>query len=218
MKKMTKTEVKKVIAVMMATYPNYKPINVDIVVEVWTDMLGRYTYEQVNMALKAYILSDTSGFAPSIGQIVEKLQLFIGNEELNEMAAWGLVLKAMRNSIYHSEEEFAKLPPVVQKAVVSPGQLREWAMAEDVDGTWMNVTQSNFMRTYRAELSQEKTLEKLPPDILKLTGNSNEQTPVIQTNQETLSVSEERKIAEQSASPIPERLKERFAKLMGRAV
>lgn len=203
---------------MMATYPNYKPINVDIVVEVWTDMLGRYTYEQVNMALKAYILSDTSGFAPSIGQIVEKLQLFIGNEELNEMAAWGLVLKAMRNSIYHSEEEFAKLPPVVQKAVVSPGQLREWAMAEDVDGTWMNVTQSNFMRTYRAELSQEKTLEKLPPDILKLTGNSNEQTPVIQTNQETLSVSEERKIAEQSASPIPERLKERFAKLMGRAV
>ncbi len=46
---MTKTEVKKVIAVMMATYPNYKPINVDIVVEVWTDMLGRYTYEQVNM-------------------------------------------------------------------------------------------------------------------------------------------------------------------------
>ncbi len=215
---MTKTEVKKVIAVMMATYPNYKPINVDIVVEVWTDMLGRYTYEQVNMALKAYILSDTSGFAPSIGQIVEKLQLFIGNEELNEMAAWGLVLKAMRNSIYHSEEEFAKLPPVVQKAVVSPGQLREWAMAEDVDGTWMNVTQSNFMRTYRAELSQEKTLEKLPPDILKLTGNSNEQTPVIQTNQETLSVSEERKIAEQSASPIPERLKERFAKLMGRAV
>ncbi len=215
---MTKTEVKKVIAVMMATYPNYKPINVDIVVEVWTDMLVRYTYEQVNMALKAYILSDTSGFAPSIGQIVEKLQLFIGNEELNEMAAWGLVLKAMRNSIYHSEEEFAKLPPVVQKAVVSPGQLREWAMAEDVDGTWMNVTQSNFMRTYRAELSQEKTLEKLPPDILKLTGNSNEQTPVIQTNQETLSVSEERKIAEQSASPIPERLKERFAKLMGRAV
>ncbi len=215
---MTKTEVKKVIAVMMATYPNYKPINVDIVVEVWTDMLGRYTYEQVNMALKAYILSDISGFAPSIGQIVEKLRLFIGNEELNEMAAWGLVLKAMRNSIYHSEEEFAKLPPVVQKAVVSPGQLREWAMAEDVDGTWMNVTQSNFMRTYRAELSQEKTLEKLPPDILKLTGNSNEQTPVIQTNQETLSVSEERKIAEQSASPIPERLKERFAKLMGRAV
>lgn len=215
---MTRTEVKKVIAVMMAAYPNYKPINVDIVVEVWADMLERYTYEQVNMALKAYILSDTSGFAPSIGQIVEKLQLFISNEELNEMAAWGLVLKAMRNSIYHSEEEFAKLPPVVQKAVVSPGQLREWAMAEDVDGTWMNVTQSNFMRTYRAELSREKTFEKLPPDILKLASKSTEQVLIAQTSQESLSVSEERKIAEQNASPIPERLKERFAKLMGRAV
>lgn len=32
----------------------------------------------------------------------------------------------MRNSIYNSEEEFSKLPPVVQKAVVSLGQLREW--------------------------------------------------------------------------------------------
>lgn len=215
---MTKTEVKKILAVMIAAYPNYKPDNIDIVVNVWTDMLERYTYEQVNMALKAYILSDTSGFAPSIGQVVEKLQLFVGNEELNEMAAWGLVLKAMRNSIYHSEEEFTKLPRLIQKAVVSPGQLREWAMAEDVDGTWMNVTQSNFMRTYRAELSCEKTMEKLPPDILKLAGKSTDRAPVIQMEQKLLPVSEERKIAEQNATPVPERLKEKFAQLMGRAV
>lgn len=53
---------------------------------------------------------------------------------------------------------------------------------------------------------------------MKLASKSTEQFPVIETSQETLSVSEERKIAEQNASPIPERLKERFAKLMGRAV
>ena len=91
-------------------------------------------------------------------------------------------------------------------------------MAEDVDGTWMNVTQSNFMRTYRAELCREKTLKRLPPDILKLADKSADQAPVIQMEQKLLSVSEERKNAEQNASPVPERLKERLSRLMGRAV
>lgn len=211
---MTKTEIKKILAVMMTAYSNYKPDNVSIVVNVWADMLEEYTYEQVNMALKAYILSDTSGFAPSIGQIVEKLQLFVDNEKMNEMAAWGLVSKAIRNSIYHSDEEFAKLPSLVQKAVGSPGQLREWAKAKDVDGTWMNVTQSNFMRTYRAELSHEEAIKKLSPDILKLRNKPIEQEILGRTMVKEISVSEERKIAEQNAAPIPERLKEKYAKLM----
>lgn len=213
---MTKTEVKKIIAVMIATYPNYKPGNIDIVVDVWGDMLGGYTYEQVNMALKAYILSDTSGFAPSIGQIVEKMQLFCETEtrELNEMAAWQLVLRAMRNSIYHAEEEFAKLPPVVQKAVASPGQLREWAMAEDVDGTWMNVTQSNFMRTYRAETVKDREMQKLSPDILKLMGNEKKLEKICQYESKTVSIAEERKSVEKKAVQLTGKLRVAYDNMM----
>ncbi len=208
-----------IIAAAIKTYfPRDNVLPTEKAIELWYNELKDLTYNAVNLGLRMYVA--TNKFSPTIADIRENAKHFCSesNEELNEMAAWGLVLKAMRNSIYHSEEEFAKLPPVVQNAVVSPGQLREWAMAEDVDGTWMNVTQSNFMRTYRAELSREKTFEKLPSDILKLASKSTEQFPVIETSQETLSVSEERKIAEQNASPIPERLKERFAKLMGRAV
>ena len=123
------------------------------------------------------------------------------------MAAWQMVLKAMRNSIYHSEEEFAKLPPLVQKAVVSPAQLREWAMAEDIDGTWMNVTQSNFMRTYRAEMTRNREMKKLSPDILRLMVDSSDKISAHHTYQKSISVSEERKLAEQNSVPMPERLK-----------
>ena len=47
-------------------------------------MLSDYDYNLVAMALKAYILSDTSGFAPSIGQLVGKIQTLTKPQELNE--------------------------------------------------------------------------------------------------------------------------------------
>lgn len=215
---MTGTEVKKIIAVMMAAYPNYKPDNVDIVVNVWADMLREYTYEQVNRALKAYILSDTSGFAPGIGQIVEKLQLFVDDKEINDMAAWQMVLKAMRNAIYHSEEEFANLPPIVQKAVVGPGQLREWAMAEGIDGTWMNVTQSNFMRAYRAEIVKEKEMRKLSSDLLSLVGRNAEKISADNTESKVIPVGEVQKQVEQNYVPIPERLRKKYMSLISKVV
>lgn len=165
---MTRDETKKILMVVQAAYPNFNPPDRTVTVDTWHRFLGDYTYDQVDAAVGTYIRSDTSGFAPDIGKVVEKIQALFTEDSLNEMAAWGIVLKAIRNSGYHAEEEFAKLPPMAQKAVVSPGQLREWALAEDIDGTWMNVTQSNFMRTYRAVAAREKEMRKLSPEILKL--------------------------------------------------
>ena len=128
---MTVIEAKKIIAVMLVSFPNFKPTDVDSMTETWADMLSEYSYSQVSMALKAYIVSDTSGFAPAIGQLVGKIQTISQPQELNEMEAWSLVSRAIRNSTYNSVEEFAKLPPMVQKAVGLPDQLRTWAMDEN---------------------------------------------------------------------------------------
>ena len=212
---MTREETKQMLIIMQMAYPNYKPQDKTMAINIWFEMLENYEFNQVKAALKVHILSDTSGFPPAIGQIVEKLQLFKKSDELNEFAAWQLVLKAMRNSIYHSEEEFEKLPPAVQKAVVSPGQLREWAMAEDIDGTWMNVTQSNFMRTYRAEAAKEKEMQKLSPDLLKLVKYKSDQIAESVHKEKELSVQEERAEAEKRAVPMPERLKAAYGRLMG---
>ena len=162
---MTVIEAKKIIAVMLVSFPNFKPTDVDSMAETWADMLSEYSYSQVSMALKAYIVSDTSGFAPAIGQLVEKIQTISQPQELNEMEAWSLVSRAIRNSTYNSVEEFAKLPPMVQKAVGLPDQLRTWAMDENYNE---QVASSNFIKCYRTEVARSQELSKMPSDVRKI--------------------------------------------------
>ena len=97
---MTREETVKIIRIMVDSYPNYKPNDISETVDVWKMMLSDYDYNLVAMALKAYILSDTSGFAPSIGQLVAKIQTLSKPQELSEMEAWSLVKKAISNSAY----------------------------------------------------------------------------------------------------------------------
>ena len=162
---MTVIEAKKIIAVMLVSFPNFKPTDVDSMAETWADMLSEYSYSQVSMALKAYIVSDTSGFAPAIGQLVEKIQTISQPQELNEMEAWSLVSRAIRNSTYNSVEEFAKLPQLVQKAVGLPDQLRTWAMDENYNE---QVASSNFIKCYRTEVARSQELSKMPSDVRKI--------------------------------------------------
>lgn len=168
---MTREETVKIIRIMVDSYPNYKPNNISETVDVWQMMLSEYTYEQVSVALKAYILSDTNGFAPSIGQLVAKIQTIIQPKELSEMEAWALVSKAIRNSGYNSVEEFAKLPPLVQKAIGLPDQLRTWALDENYNE---QVVSSNFMRCYRNEVEHEKKILSMPKEVQALLQNGPE--------------------------------------------
>ena len=162
---MTREETVKIIRIICDSYPNYKPNNLSETVDVWCMMLSDYTYDQVSVALKAYILSDISGFAPSIGQLVGKIQTISQPQELNEMEAWSLVSRAIRNSTYNSVEEFAKLPQLVQKAVGLPDQLRTWAMDENYNE---QVASSNFIKCYRTEVARSQELSKMPSDVRKI--------------------------------------------------
>ena len=205
---MTRDETIKILMVVQAAYPNYKPQDKTVAVNVWTEMLADIPYEQVSTAVKAYIQSDKSGFAPSVGDVREKVRnIFAKKDELNETAAWSLVLKAIRRSTYYSEEEFKKLPLVVQRAVLSPRQLREWATLEDVDGKTITVIQSNFQRAFRTEQQREQERSKLSPDVLKLMKPMN--NPQIEDKPKELSVSEQRMIAERNSRPAPDNFKER---------
>lgn len=163
---MTRDETVKIIRIMCDCYPNYKPSNLSETVDVWNMMLEEYSYSQISMALKAYVHSDTSGFAPSIGQLINTIYTIQNPQELNEMEAWFLVSRALRNGYYGAIEEFNKLPPLVQKAVGSPDNLRNWALT---DGKSIeNVVQSNFMRTYRTVVNRENEIKKMPADVRTL--------------------------------------------------
>lgn len=168
---MTREETVKIIRIMCDCYPNYKPNNLSETVDVWNMMLNNYSYEQVSAALKAYINSDISGFAPSIGQLIGKIQTISQPQELDGMAAWGLVSKALRNGTYGAVEEFNKLPPLVKQAVGMPDNLKNWATSDYQ--TIETVIQSNFLRTYETVVKRVNEINRMPDNIKSLIKKAN---------------------------------------------
>ena len=160
---MTRDETKRIIQIMCATYPNWKPADLSNTVDAWHLMLEDYPYNQIAIALKAYVTSDASGFAPSVGQLIAKLNTITTTNEPSELEAWAMVSRALRNGYYGAEEEFSKLPELVQKAVGNPSNLRQWSQT-DVDSI-ENVIQSNFLRTYRNVVKRAEEVQKMPSDI-----------------------------------------------------
>lgn len=168
---MTREETVKIIRIMSDCYPNYKPNNLSETVDVWQMMLDEYSYNQVSIALKAYVTSDTSGFAPSVGEIVAKIQLVSQPQELDGMAAWGLVSKALRNGTYGAVEEFNKLPPLVRQVVGIPDNLKNWATSDYQ--TIETVIQSNFLRTYETVVKRANEINRMPDNIKSLIEKTN---------------------------------------------
>lgn len=134
-------------------------------------MLEEYSYSQISMALKTYVHSDTSGFAPSIGQLIGKIQTISQPQELDGMTAWGLVSKALRNGTYGAVEEFNKLPPLVKQAVGMPDNLKNWATSDYQ--TIETVIQSNFLRTYETVVKRANEINRMPDNIKSLIEKTN---------------------------------------------
>ena len=85
-------------------------------------------------------------------------------------------------------------------------------MLEDVDGKTLTVLQSNFQRTFRAEQQKEREKQKLSPDVSRLI----HEKPIPQIKQEkTLSIEEQRTIAEENARPAPDDFREKLYSILG---
>ena len=101
-------------------FPRDNVLPTETAMRLWYSELKDIPYQLAHTALRKYV--STNKFAPTIadirGQVAELNDQ--NEEELNETAAWSLVLKAIRRSTYYSEEEFAKLPATVKRAVASP--------------------------------------------------------------------------------------------------
>lgn len=214
---MTRKEIQDFLAMIQATYPNFNPPSKTAVVNAWTLALEEYEEQAVHMAFKLYMQTNTSGFAPVPGQIIDKIHTMTAPQELNEMEAWSLVRRAICNSIYNSVSEFEKLPPLVQKAVGLPDSLREWAMTENLNH---EVVMSNFQRAYKAELKRHEELQKMPQNVRNLIEKANAvsySAQIAEKRQQAIESANEREQGEIKALetknngvPIPEKYKERL--------
>lgn len=72
---MTKNEAAALVKMISTMYPNeYTKIDVagmKMIVEMWARVTEGYTGEQMSVALQQYMATDTSGFAPKPGQLLQ---------------------------------------------------------------------------------------------------------------------------------------------------
>lgn len=207
---MTRDEVIKIQMVIQAAYPNYNPPNKTITADTWLVLLNDFTYEQVLAAVHAFIRTDKKGFAPSIGEVIDKLQLLFEEKEVNAVAAWTMVLKAIKNSTYHADEEYEKLPRIIQRVIGGPQRLTELATMENLN---TSVESSNFMRDYRAALETDREIRKLPTELKMLTNKVCDKLE-FGNSVKRISVSEEREKAAKEARPMPDSARKKLNKIL----
>ena len=168
---MTKNEVVKLLMTIQTFYPNYQVENKEFTINAWYSIIGDCDYKPMEKALRAYITTDTSGFAPSIGQLIDNIY---STEEIafeqSEYKIWGNVMKAVSNSLYNASVEFSKLDEISQTVLGSPESLRTMAMDSDFNE---NVSKALFMKSYRNEVERRKRLKRMPEDVKKKLGISN---------------------------------------------
>ena len=163
---MTRQEALTVMAMLKTAYPTfYKDLSkedINAAVNLWATMFADDPAYIVTEAVKS--LMCTLKYPPTIADVKEKIALITQPPAMTEMEAWDMVRRAI--SYYHANEAFRNLPPILQKIVGSPNQLREWALM-DVE-TVNSVIQSNFMRSYRAMAAREREYAMLPESTRQL--------------------------------------------------
>lgn len=179
---MTKTEVRKLLYVIIATYnKHYERMNqqdLDNLVLAWESTLSDYTYAEGSVGLKMYLMNDTKGFPPVPGQVIDCIHKANKStmQTMTALEAWEFVRKATCNSIYNSQEEFDKLPEMVQKAVGNPDNLKAWGQLDKE--RFETVEQSHFIRAYNALAKRADEESKIPPSLQRLISKVTEQRQI----------------------------------------
>ena len=161
---MTKEEVYKLIfvtkSVFPKTYEKFSEADFDNMALGWYMALEEYGYQEISVALKAYITTNTSGFPPVPAQLIAYTNTRNPVTEMTSNEAWDLVYKAIGRSTYFAEEEYEKLPELCQKAIGSAASLRELAQM-DIH-TVQSVEGSHFKRNYEELVKRQREYNKIP--------------------------------------------------------
>ena len=164
---MNRQETLKILAVLKAAYPQFyakqSKDELNEVLALWQSMFEDEPYELVATALKALIKTRANSYPPSIGELNEKIQQLTTTNDMSEAEAWNKIYEAICSALYWSEENFAALPPPLQKIVGSPRQLRDWAMMEP--DTVNSVIASNVQRSYKTVMKREREMKALPSSV-----------------------------------------------------
>jgi hypothetical protein len=141
----------------------------DQMVNLWQYQFRDDSAQTVTAAVMSLIATKHGDWFPQVADVKEAMHRVTQPQEMTEQEAWALVRKAASNSFYgQAAKEFDKLPPILQRLVGTPNQLRDWGMMDS--DTFNTVVASNFQRSYRARVKSDKEYQALPADVKELIG------------------------------------------------
>lgn len=153
---MTKEEFLIISRAIRAVYPSL--LADDGARDVWYSMLSDLPYMQVSTALQAHMM--TSKYPPTIAELRENHAE--QHNAISELDAWAMVRKAIRNGSYGAEEEFERLPEIVQRSVGAASNLRQWAQS---DSGMMETIEAHFLKAFRIQREREAKEAQISPQV-----------------------------------------------------
>ncbi len=160
---MTRDNTIDLLSAITCAFPNFKLPNLETAVSLWHSMLQDYSYDDVSKALVTYIKCDTSGYAPSIGQIISKIHSSSSNSDYpTPQEAWECLIDdyvSCSGDYKRAKENYESMPVVLKKCVGGADALNDMALM-DVS-TLNSVEKSHFIKTYNAVLNDYKERVKM---------------------------------------------------------
>lgn len=156
---MERENVKKLLAMMQGAYPNFNPSDKTVTTNVWTIALKDYGENEVISAFKTYLKTNSSGFAPSPGQLIEEICQETHKDELSVNAAWDLVINAISDERQRNANGgYLTLPDIVQRAI---GGRESFSKLKWMDDEERAREKHAFAKCYQDEVSKKRREWKL---------------------------------------------------------
>lgn len=166
---MTRNEIIVVLGILKTAYPNfYKNLSKEEmldIVNLWSDMFQDSDSRIVTVAVKELI--NSFQYPPTIADVKNKMYSLTNNDK-TPSELWDRLQKAISRGIYHSEEEFEKLPDEVKEFIRSPRQLKELAMMDS--DVVHSVTKGQFFKQIEVIQKRKEEDKKMLPESKELLG------------------------------------------------
>lgn len=164
---MTRDEIKKLIAAMCTAFPSFElpkdAKDIGLMINTWHMVLEDEDYFQIQQAFKSFCRTNTSGFAPTPGQLIALIQDHRDPISSSAEEAWKKVLLAARDANYHAVERFEEFDDITKMCVGSAASLSTYGMIEDSE--LQTVIRSQFIKEYKRLEDMFRTERKYPHEV-----------------------------------------------------
>lgn len=166
---MTREEVQTLLTRLFTLYPlsfsKLTQAEKSVTVDSWYMFLEEYENKDIITALRIAIKGNNSGFAPTVGEIIDKLGIVAEYKQISEPEAWDMVSRAISNSS-QAQKRFDNFPEEIKDVVRSPSQLIMWGRTDTkiVEGSVRRM----FTEAYNNACKRKRGFEMLPCEVKAL--------------------------------------------------